>query len=56
MQQIEKFNLRASHDFVWKNGNVLIALKSGNILGCFGNRATQAGRRYFANFFCYASN
>jgi uncharacterized protein (DUF885 family) len=26
MQQGEKFNLRAFHDFVWKNGNVPIAL------------------------------
>jgi len=27
MQQGEKFNLRAFHDFVWKNGNVPIALQ-----------------------------
>jgi len=27
MQQADKFNLRAFHDFVWKNGNVPIALQ-----------------------------
>jgi uncharacterized protein (DUF885 family) len=27
LQQGEKFNLRAFHDFVWKNGNVPIALQ-----------------------------
>jgi uncharacterized protein (DUF885 family) len=27
MQQSDKFNLRAFHDFVWKNGNVPIALQ-----------------------------
>jgi uncharacterized protein (DUF885 family) len=27
MQQGEMFNLRAFHDFVWKNGNVPIALQ-----------------------------
>jgi len=27
IQQGEKFNLRAFHDFVWKNGNVPIALQ-----------------------------
>ena len=27
MQQGEKFNLRAFHDFVWKNGNIPIALQ-----------------------------
>jgi uncharacterized protein (DUF885 family) len=27
MQQGEKFNLRAFHDFLWKNGNVPIALQ-----------------------------
>jgi uncharacterized protein (DUF885 family) len=27
MQQGEKFNLRAFHDFVWKNGNVPISLQ-----------------------------
>jgi uncharacterized protein (DUF885 family) len=33
MQQSEKFNLRAFHDFVWKNGNVPIALQRWEYLG-----------------------
>jgi uncharacterized protein (DUF885 family) len=33
MQQGEKFNLCAFHDFVWKNGNVPIALQSWEYLG-----------------------
>ena len=33
MQQGEKFNLRAFHDFVWKNGNVPIALQRCEYLG-----------------------
>src|SRR5215510_14774964 len=33
MQQSEKFNLRAFHDFVWKNGNVPIALQQWEYLG-----------------------
>jgi uncharacterized protein (DUF885 family) len=33
MQQGEKFNLRAFHDFVWKNGNVPIALQRLEYLG-----------------------
>ena len=33
MQQGEKFNLRAFHDFVWKNGNVPIALQCWEYLG-----------------------
>jgi uncharacterized protein (DUF885 family) len=33
MQQGEKFNLRAFHDFVWKNGNVPIALQRWEYLG-----------------------
>ena len=33
MQQSEKFNLRAFHDFVWKNGNVPIALLRWEYLG-----------------------
>jgi uncharacterized protein (DUF885 family) len=32
MQQGEKFNLRAFHDFVWKNGNVPIALQQWEYL------------------------
>jgi hypothetical protein len=33
MQQGETFNLRAFHDFVWKNGNVPIALQRWEYLG-----------------------
>jgi hypothetical protein len=33
MQQGEKFNLRAFHNFVWKNGNVPIALQGWEFLG-----------------------
>ena len=33
IQQGDKFNLRAFHDFVWKNGNVPIALQSWEYLG-----------------------
>lgn len=33
MEQGDKFNLRAFHDFVWKNGNVPIALQRWEYLG-----------------------
>jgi uncharacterized protein (DUF885 family) len=33
MQRGDKFNLRAFHDFVWKNGNVPIALQRWEYLG-----------------------
>jgi hypothetical protein len=33
IQQGDKFNLRAFHDFVWKNGNVPIALQEWEFLG-----------------------
>ena len=36
MQQDDKFNLRAFHDFVWKNGNVPIALQEWEYLGAEG--------------------
>ena len=36
MQQGDKFNLRAFHDFVWKNGNVPIALQRWEYLGADG--------------------
>jgi uncharacterized protein (DUF885 family) len=36
MQQGEKFSLRNFHDFVWKNGNVPIALQSWEYLGEIG--------------------
>jgi uncharacterized protein (DUF885 family) len=32
MQQGEKFDLRAFHDFVWKNGNVPISLQQWEYL------------------------
>jgi uncharacterized protein (DUF885 family) len=38
MQQGEKFNLRAFHDFVWKNGNVPITLQEWEYLGGAGSR------------------
>jgi len=37
MQQADKFNLRAFHDFVWKNGNVPIALQEWEFLGDAAN-------------------
>jgi len=33
LQQGDKFNLRAFHDFVWKKGNVPIALQRWELLG-----------------------
>jgi uncharacterized protein (DUF885 family) len=33
MQEGERFNLRSFHDFVWKNGNVPIALQKWEFLG-----------------------
>lgn len=33
MQQGDNFNLRSFHDFVWKNGNVPIALQEWELLG-----------------------
>jgi uncharacterized protein (DUF885 family) len=36
LQQGEKFSLRAFHDFVWKNGNVPIALQRWEYLGAPG--------------------
>jgi uncharacterized protein (DUF885 family) len=33
MQQGDKFNLRAFHDFVWKNGNVRSRYRNGNTSG-----------------------
>jgi len=37
IQQGGKFNLRAFHDFVWKNGNVPIALQEWEFLGDAGD-------------------
>ena len=42
MQQGEKFSLRAFHDFVWKNGNVPIALQRWEYLECGGRIAEIA--------------
>ena len=36
MRQAEKFSLRAFHDFVWKNGNIPIALQRWEYLGAPG--------------------
>ena len=44
LQQGEKFNLRAFHDFVWKNGNVPIALQRWEYLGASDNLPTVSGR------------
>jgi uncharacterized protein (DUF885 family) len=33
MKEGDKFDLRAFHDFVWKNGNVPIALQRWELLG-----------------------
>jgi len=52
MQQGEKFNLRAFHDFVWKNGNVPIALQRWEYLGAndeiasLGTPLDQRGSRH----------
>jgi uncharacterized protein (DUF885 family) len=40
MQQGDKFNLRAFHDFIWKNGNVPIALQRWEYLGTNDEIAT----------------
>jgi uncharacterized protein (DUF885 family) len=40
MQQAEKFNLRVFHDFLWKNGNVPIALQRWEYLGTNDEVAT----------------
>ena len=37
MQQGDKFNLRAFDDFLWKNGNVPIALQRRELLGDASN-------------------
>jgi uncharacterized protein (DUF885 family) len=44
MQQGEKFNLRAFHDFVWKNGNVPIALQGWEYLGTY-DEITTLGKK-----------
>ena len=44
MQQGDKFNLCAFHDFVWKNGNVPIALQRWEYLGASDEISNPAGR------------
>jgi uncharacterized protein (DUF885 family) len=44
MQQGDKFNLRAFHDFVWKNGNVPIALQRWEYLGLADEVPNPVGR------------
>jgi hypothetical protein len=45
MQQGDKFNLRAFHDFVWKNGNVPIALQQREYLGLELEKRKNANSR-----------
>ena len=44
MQQGDKFNLRAFHDFVWKNGNVPIALQRWEYLGAIDQVPTPGAK------------
>ena len=44
LQQGDKFNLRAFHDFVWKNGNVPITLQRWEYLGASDDLPTITGR------------
>jgi len=44
LQQGEKFSLRAFHDFVWKNGNVPIALQRWEYLGAADEVPNPNGR------------
>ena len=44
LKQGEKFNLRAFHDFVWKNGNVPIALQRWEYLGTSDDLPKVSGR------------
>ena len=48
MQQGEKFNLRAFHDFVWKNGNVPIALQEWEYLHHCHSRGMPMARIFEA--------
>ena len=41
MQLGDRFNLRAFHDFVWKNGNVPIALQEWELLGDANGKASM---------------
>jgi len=44
LQQGDKFNLRAFHDFVWKNGNVPIALQRWEYLGASDDLPKDSGK------------
>jgi uncharacterized protein (DUF885 family) len=44
LKEGEKFKLRAFHDFVWKNGNVPIALQRWEYLGTSDDLPTVSGR------------
>ena len=44
LQQGDKFNLRAFHDFVWKNGNVPIALQRWEYLGAADEVSKISGK------------
>ena len=44
MEQGDKFNLRAFHDFVWKNGNVPIALQRWEYLGAADEVSKISGK------------
>jgi uncharacterized protein (DUF885 family) len=44
MQQGDEFNLRSFHDFLWKNGNVPIALQRWEYLGDMGSHAGPADK------------
>ncbi len=44
MQQGDKFNLRAFHDFVWKNGNVPLSLQRWEYLGAKDELPNRSGR------------
>jgi len=44
LKEGEKFNLRAFHDFVWKNGNVPIALQCWEYLGASDDLPKVSGK------------
>ena len=44
MEQGDKFNLRAFHDFLWKNGNVPIALQRWEYLGAADEVSKISGK------------
>ena len=44
LRQGDKFNLRAFHDFVWKNGNVPVSLQRWEYLGAADQVSSSGGR------------